>query len=101
MAVSRKPVVIEFRGQRGSGPDALMQVRTGRLRGLHAIHLGSNGKPEHMGRATFTSYYLTKDRPKGERRFSQAVVLDIHPPAESTESTEAVRRFRRWKDKGE
>lgn len=99
---SRKPVVIEFRGQRGSGPDALMQVKVGRLArdgGVHAFRLGEEGRPAHLGRATFRSRYLTPARPSGERRFSQSVSLDILPP-DPSESKEAVRRFKRTEKDG-
>ena len=74
-----------------------MQVKIGRLRGIHAIKLGEDGAPTHLGRARFTSEFMTRDRPKGERRFSQSVRLVVQPP-DPTESQEAVRRFRKYKD---
>ena len=94
---SRKPVIVDFKGVPGRGPNALMQVRIGRLRGVHAITVDGDGKPAHLGRATFTSHFMTGERPKGERKFSQAIVLDIHRPSSPDESREAERRFRRYK----
>ncbi len=95
---SKKPVIVDFGRAGDRGPQALMQVKLGRLRGVHAIRVDDDGKPAHLGRATFTSHFMTKERPKGERRFSQAVVLDIHRPSSPAESEEAVRRFKKYKE---